>query len=44
MGVLVDVRTGSLRPSYLLLVLLDSLWSVAKNFNQAVFENLFLDP
>ena len=44
MGILVDVRTGSLRPSYLLLVLLDSLLSVAKNLNQAVFENLFLDP
>ena len=44
MGVLVDLRTGRLRPSYLLLVVLDSLSSVAKSLNQAVFENLFLDP
>ena len=44
MGILVDLREGSLRPSYLLLVLVDMLSSVAKNLNQAVFENLFLDP
>ena len=44
MGILVDLRTGSLRPSYLPLVLVDSLSSVANILNQAVFENLFLDP